>query len=333
MEDLVKSRQRGVALLSTLIAVTLITVTVIDFTAATTLGSRIAGNQASEIRAAFLARSGVQVGLSLIMQDTRLVAQRPQPFDALTDIWNIPLPPIPVNGGSVSVKIEDETGKLSINQLVNPVTGVLNLPFMAVLAQLFAELKLPPELLGALVDWLDRDSVPSVNGAEADFYLGLTPPYEPRNGPMPTINDLRMVRGVDDQTFVVLRQYLTAAPTAQININTAPPQVIAATLAGLGADPSMAAAIVESRLNQPFMNPAQVAQLIPNAGALTGMQTPGAGGLTPGGFGQSGSVFTTQSTFFSITGLGTYAGTRKFVYAMVARNGLSPLVLNGWHEE
>ena len=333
MKARAQAGQRGVALLATLIAITLITVTVIDFTAAATLGSRIASNQSNELRAAYFARSGVQIGLSLLAQDTRLVARRPQPFDALTDIWAVPFPPIAVNGGAVGFRIEDETGKLSINQLVNPVTGVLNLPFMAVLAELLAELNLPRQLLGALVDWLDRDSVPSVNGAEADFYLGLTPPYEPRNGPMPTIGDLRMVRGVNDAVFQTLRQFLTAAPTTEINVNTAPPQVLAATLAGLGADPSLAAAIVETRVAQPFINPAQVAQLIPNAGALAGGGAPGAGAPAVSGFGQSGAVFTTQSSFFSITGLGTYSGTRKFVYAMVARNGLGPLILNGWHEE
>jgi general secretion pathway protein K len=333
MEPLAHASQRGVALLATLIAITLITVTIVDFTAATRLGSRVASNQANELRAAYLARSGVQIGLSLLAQDTRLVARRPQPFDALTDIWAVPFPPITVDGGAVGFKIEDETGKLSINQLVNPVTGVLNLPFMSVLSALLAELNLPRELLGALVDWLDRDSVPSVNGAEADFYLGLTPPYEPRNGPMPTIADLRMVRGVNDAVFQTLRQFLTAAPTTQVNVNTAPPQVLAATLAGLGADPSLAAAIAETRLAQPFVNPMQLAQLIPNAGALAGQGPPSAGPPGVGGFGQSGAVFTTQSSFFSITGFGTYSGTRKFVYAMVARNGLGPLILNGWHEE
>jgi general secretion pathway protein K len=325
--------QRGVALLATLIAITLMTVTVIDFTAAATLGSRIAGNQANELRAAYLAGSGVQLGLSLLAQDARMVVRRPQPFDALTDIWAIPFPPLAVNGGTVGVKIEDETGKLSINQLVNPMTGVLNIPFMTILAALLTELNLPHQLLGALVDWLDRDSVPSVNGAEADFYFGLTPPYEPRNGPMPTIGDLRMVRGVDDAVFLVLRQFLTVAPTTQVNINTAPPQVLAAILEGLGADPSAAAAIVETRSAQPFTNPSQVAQLLPNAGALAGGASPGVSGFGAGGFGQSGAVFTTQSSFFSITGLGTYAGTRKFVYAMVGREGLGPLILNGWHEE
>ena len=69
----------------------------------------------------------------------------------------------------------------------------------------------------------------------ADYYLRLTPPYEPRNGPMPTIGDLRMVRGVDDATFMKLRNYLTVMPEIRVNANTASPEVLACLEADLAA--------------------------------------------------------------------------------------------------
>ncbi|SRR5579875_46379 len=317
MWGMAKSDQRGVALLATLVGVTMLTVAVLDFATSASLSSRIGGNQVNDLRAAYLARSGIQVGLSLLAQDARIVMRRPQPYDALTDIWAVPVPAIPVEGGTVGLRIEDETGKLSLNQLVNPASGALNFPVALIFRALFAQLNIPHELLGALVDWLDRDNVVSPDGAEADYYLALPMPYEPRNGPMPTIGDLRMVRGVTDALFLKLREFVTTAPTTQININTAPPQVIAAVLAARGIDPSLAAIIARARLAQPFTDVGQLAALMPNQQL---------------GVGQLGSVFTTQSVYFSVTGVGTYGGARKVAYAMVGRNGLGPMVLNGWFE-
>ena len=51
----------------------------------------------------------------------------------------------------------------------------------------------------AILDWIDEDSTARPNGAEADFYSGLTPGYAPRNGPPATIEELLLVRGVTPQ--------------------------------------------------------------------------------------------------------------------------------------
>src|SRR5262249_32614263 len=40
------------------------------------------------------------------------------------------------------------------------------------------------------------DSQTKPNGAEADYYASLQPPYLPRNGPLQTTRELLMVRGV-----------------------------------------------------------------------------------------------------------------------------------------
>ena len=51
----------------------------------------------------------------------------------------------------------------------------------------------------AILDWLDADSDTRDNGAEADYYAGLSPPYAPKNGPLDTIEELLLVRGVTPQ--------------------------------------------------------------------------------------------------------------------------------------
>ncbi len=48
----------------------------------------------------------------------------------------------------------------------------------------------------AILDWLDPDDTPRENGAEVDYYAAQNPPYAPKNGPLDTIEELLLVRGV-----------------------------------------------------------------------------------------------------------------------------------------
>ncbi len=48
----------------------------------------------------------------------------------------------------------------------------------------------------AILDWIDPDDEPREFGAEIDYYSGLYPPYAPRNGPLQTVDELLLVRGV-----------------------------------------------------------------------------------------------------------------------------------------
>ena len=302
------------AMLATLMAVALMTVLVMDFAYSATAGFRAAANQMNELRADYLARSGVQVGLGLLSQDARNDALSQQPYDGPDEMWAAPFPPLPVEGGTASVSIVDETRKLNINQLVNPANGTPNSAFAAILARLFELLGVSPEIVPALIDWMDPDSVPTQGGAEADYYLGLIPPYEPRNGPMPTIADLKMVRGVDDATFIRLAQYLTTVPDTRVNINTAAPEVLMAMLPQLANEPSLLQAILAQR---PYRTAADL------------NKTPGFAAIAK----NTQSLFTTQSDYFTITGVGSFAGARTFAYATVRRNGTGPMLLSYWHED
>ncbi len=309
--------ERGVALLTALLAVALMTLVVVDFTTASALGYLAAANQANELRANYLGRSAVSVGLALLAADSRADSLAKQPFDSLADVWAVPFPPIPVGGGAVSLSIVDEARKFDINLLVDPANGKINNAAVERATLLFNMLGVSPAIVPAIIDWLDRDSVEMPGGAEADYYLRLVPPYEPRNGPMPTIGDLRMVRGVDDAVFMRLRQFLTVMPEPQVNANTAPPEVLACLEPDLAANPRLVNEIVQARALRPFQTVLDVANL-PGIGAAA---TP----LT--------KVLTTRSVYFTISGLGAYAGARKLVSATFRRNFNGTAFLASWEED
>jgi general secretion pathway protein K len=312
-----RRRQSGVALLSTMMAVTLMTVLVLDFTNTTSMAYRSAANQANQLRAYYLARSAVNVGIALLADDARKAALSNSPrVDSLQSLWALPLPPLPIGGGWAQLSIIDDARKLNINQLVSP-NGQINQPFADILSRLLTVLGIDPQqVVPALVDWLDPDSIDSPGGAEADYYLHLVPPYEPRNGPMPTIGDLRLVRGINETTFRRLRDFLTTTPSVRVNINTAPPEVLLAVAPQLSQSSALNA-ILEARLEHPFTNLTEVSEL----SGVSNLSSP-----LP-------ATFSTTSDYFTITGLGSFAGTRTFVYATIRRTGPGPQLLLDWRED
>lgn len=52
------------------------------------------------------------------------------------------------------------------------------------------------DVADAILDWIDEDDEPRAYGAEEEHYTSLTPSYEPRNGPLTSLDELLQVRGV-----------------------------------------------------------------------------------------------------------------------------------------
>jgi general secretion pathway protein K len=312
---------RGIALLATLLAVSLMTLLVVEFTTSAALGYRAAANQADELRAYYLARSGIQIGLAVLVQDSLLKSRAKHQYASLDQVWAQPAIPIAVEGGTVSMSIVDEERKLDINKLFNQEKREPDAQFAGILTRLLSNIGLSPELVPILIDWLDPDSIESDGGAEADFYLRLIPPYEPRNGPMPTIGDLRLLKGIDDVTFLRLGRYLTTmqdgAGPCCINANTAPPEVLAALTPELANDPDFVKEIIEVRSIRPFE---QVTDLLNLPGLGTGAEP-----LKP--------FLSVNSNYFLITAQGEFAGARKRIYATFRRNLNGTALLMNWHED
>jgi type II secretory pathway component PulK len=55
---------------------------------------------------------------------------------------------------------------------------------------------MPPDVIDAIRDWVDEDDEPGSQGAERDYYLSGSVPYEPRNAPMRSIGELELVAGI-----------------------------------------------------------------------------------------------------------------------------------------
>jgi type II secretory pathway component PulK len=97
----------------------------------------------------------------------------------------------PADASSFRYGVTDESAKINPNALmqVDPTGNVLHDALM----------KLPnmtEDVADAIVDWIDPDDEPRANGAENSYYMGLSPGYRCKNGPLDTVEELLYVRGV-----------------------------------------------------------------------------------------------------------------------------------------
>ncbi|RLQ23893.1 general secretion pathway protein GspK [Seongchinamella sediminis] len=169
--------------------------------------------------------------------------------DTLEDIWAREEVPYPLDeGGWLSGRLEDLQGRFNLNHLADKAEeGEGKPPYTAAQAQ-FVRLLLAvtDERLGeseamaiarSIGDWLDADSQPRFDGAEDDYYAGLTPAYRASNQPMLSVTELRAVKGMSPELYQALEPWVTVWPLqpGPLNIHTAPAMV----LRSLGPDDSL----------------------------------------------------------------------------------------------
>jgi general secretion pathway protein K len=272
--------QGGVALVVTLLIVTLVAVIVLDVNYLTRVDVHASANFRDGVRSYYLAKGGIHV--------TREVFSRNiQELEALKNALLLGgTQTLPLGDGEVTVRVVDETGKINLNalvidagasqttppgggqQLVAPSTATdpqAASPWILIIQDLFQRLDIDPLLVDAIVDWIDIDDIPTgAGGAESTYYRSLDRPYTTRNGTMETIAELRLIRGFNDEVLLKLgarrvggivdpatNPYLTALPLPQgggwrVNLNTAPPLI----LSSLTREVGRYAEIIVQRRNQ-----------------------------------------------------------------------------------
>ena len=55
------------------------------------------------------------------------------------------------------------------------------------------------DIANSILDWLDPDDSPRASGAESDYYSSLSPAYQCKNGPLDSLEELLLVKGVTAQ--------------------------------------------------------------------------------------------------------------------------------------
>ncbi len=255
MED-----RRGFALIITLLVTALLVAVVTEFIREVYVESSLQRSFRDGTQASLMAESGVMGGIRLVQ-----LALNTQTYSALTDAWKAKPLHMEDERGTIDVFIEEESGKLNLNVIAPPTGDYTDNFYYGVLTRLLKRLEMSEDLGDALVDWIDTNDEPHRAGAEATYYGRLVPPYSPRNDRLLTMEEMRLVKGVDEATYLKLRPFVTIytdidrAPAAPININTAPLEV----LTSLDPDMSeeLAKRIADRRKVEPFKSAADLVKV------------------------------------------------------------------------
>lgn len=225
-----KADERGIALLLALLVLTLLVALILEFDAEARREYREAASFRDNFKASMLTRAAVQAARAVLQQDFLREKQTGEKFDGLSDIWAMPIRNYAIGDGLLNAQLTDERGKLNLNDLAaNAGDNLQQKAKIQRVKRLFELLQLSPDLVDALLDWVDQDEIPEPAGAESLYYQSQKPAYRAANRALPALGELRLVKGFTPEIIEKLSRYATVYPPeggAPINLNTADPVVI-----------------------------------------------------------------------------------------------------------
>ena len=251
--------ERGAALIMALLVLALLVTVILEFDTRVRQELREAAMFRDTLKAATLARAGIQAARAMLQDDALHDRQTPTPMDTLTELWAKPIVNFPLGDGLLSGQLQDEQAKFNLNQLSVPEEPVRSEKLDQV-KRLFEVLTVDPRLAEAIADWIDTDEKAEPNGAETAYYQTLKPPYRAANAPLQTLDELRLVKGMTGESLARILPYVTIYPKGAegggVNMNTAALPVLQVLHTEM--TPAMAQEIIQGR---PFSTPQDLDQV------------------------------------------------------------------------
>jgi general secretion pathway protein K len=308
---------RGMALLVTLLVIAILVVVTMEFARTMRHHYLVADNLGRGRRLDAIARSGVALGKLLLEKDGRDQDQS----DSLLDRWAVSdatdLSAL-FSDGKLSLRIVDQAGRLQLNSLslAGSAGETLRQAFLRLLTS--GDFAVENEnaartIVDSVVDWIDNDDQELEMGAETGYYQSTGKEYGCRNGPLRSVEELLLVRGVTREVLYgtegkqALADFLTVyGGDGKVNINTADLAVLAAL------NPLMTAA--QARDLDEFRRDDGNKELLADSNWY--LQVPS----WPGDVRFDPQLTTTRSSHFSIEATGSDGNGLRRLKAMVRRD-------------
>ncbi|MGE0791430.1 MAG: general secretion pathway protein GspK [Sandaracinaceae bacterium] len=330
-----RGRERGIALVLTLVTISVLAVVLADMHQATATSFALATTQRDRLQAEYMARSGINLTRMLIANEEpirqaiapiyRAMLQRDPPQLPVWSYANSVLEPfcnyeaaqanrelsgvdysaangLGETGGTCAITAFAENSKLNLN---NPLHMAGDIGRLNVAQQVFAmtggyqqpspydtlfehrdadnQITTRLDIISALIDWWDYDtqrttfdpganSVDSNSGSEDDVYTRFRDPYQPRNAPFDSLEELRLIRGVGDDfwaTFVEpdpedpTSRTLTVYGSGRVHLNEARAEVLLARTCAILVDQPLCVNPVEAAKFLQVINTARALAPIP----------------------------------------------------------------------
>lgn len=245
-KNIIKSQQ-GIALILTLVILTILTAMIIEFSYSVYTTTASLKNWHDSQRLSLVSRSGISLAVKTISEIPQNELYRTPPNIA------IPVSDILMDfQGTVIVNVEDENSRFNLNSIINE-NQTLNKDSYNLFRRLLKNLGLEEGLADNIADWIDKDNEPrridSEQGAKNSF--------------MESTDELLLIKGITEDIFIKLLPYITVyaidrANPQLININTASEPVIISIADGITNQ--LAQRIIQARPFESISDVEKVAQ-------------------------------------------------------------------------
>ena len=252
---------RGIALLLTVSVTTILVAATLEYNRQARVSLMSTAAMRNSITLSQMSASGIHAGMAILIKDKN-ESTTDYPLEDWADAQKIDelLTQIPFEEGKLTVHIVDEMGKIQANALVAfPIKNAFKEAQLGVWERFLMNLTNPEEeeempedsrpeaIVNSVKDWLDSaddDAISGLSGAESEYYQDLDPPYACRNGPLPDLDELLLIKGITPEMYYGaeevpgISQFMTVhgvresgdefAYSGKINLNTADGPVLEA---------------------------------------------------------------------------------------------------------
>ncbi len=264
--------KRGVILILTLFLILLISSLVVHHSSLLDVEIGLLDSSKERLQALSIAHAGINLALKLLREDVD------RECDWLGENWAEPQQ-INFSQGKVKVKIEDEEGKINPNFLKVRDRKERRERIEQML-ELCDILNIGYTLVPSLIDWIDEDKEVCVlpfitgenSGAEDEYYSSLEEPYPCKNLPLELKEEILLVKGMKKEIWEGkenrkgFKDLVTVYGRGKVNLNTAPEEIIRATLQVYSREfieEGLIRQIVEVRKEEPFRRVEDLSPYLP----------------------------------------------------------------------
>lgn len=220
------SKQKGVALISVLLAIALCVILATEILTAQKYQVQRVQNILERQQAYWYAISSESFVKALLKR----TAENDKGMFNLDQTWALEDMQFPVDNGLIEGKITDLLSCFNLNSLYYPdIPDDIKKQRLTLFSDLLSKLDITAQvshddLAANLFDWLDKDDYPSgAVGYDGDMYTGLPFPYLSANSNLAHENELRIIYGFDTEVIAQLTDKVCVIPNSnllQVNVNT-----------------------------------------------------------------------------------------------------------------
>lgn len=271
-----KIQKKGVALIMAITILMFMVYVAKEVSRDSLIEYAVNSQELNRLKAYYAARNGMDVALLRIkiFQQTSRLALPPGMSGELDQIWKFPFAwPIPIgkevnsvardsvaklNGesfmdASYTHTIEDEGSKIDVNDLISPSKTLRDVTRKELLTLFERKIENDEEfrtnyqnfrfddLVNRMTDWMSDKNTSAGGGSKKQFFSELGETYPPNRG-FRTVDEMRLVPGMNEEFFNILADQVTIYGMKAINPNTAPENVLKSLDKGM-SDEAVKAAV------------------------------------------------------------------------------------------